>query len=63
MIEALSNEPENVHIFIDTVRNFPHLLKKKSAYVQCCDDIADSYWCLKTTLMKENIKSEITPDV
>lgn len=62
MIEALSNEPENVHIFIDTVRNSPHLLKKKSAYVQCCDDIADSYWCLKTTLIKENIKSEITPD-
>lgn len=63
MIEALANEPKGIHIFIDTVRDFPELLKKKTAFVMCCDDIADSYWCLKTTLINEKIKSELTPDV
>ena len=55
MIEALSNETPGIHKFIDIVRETPHLLKKKTAFVKCSDDIADSYWCLKTTIEKEKL--------
>ena len=53
MIMALANEGKGVHPFIDIIRETPELLKKKTAFVMCTDDIADSYWCLKTTLEKE----------
>ena len=48
MIEAFSMEPEGTHRIINILRQDPQLLKKKTNYVQCMDDIADSYWCLKT---------------
>ena len=54
MINALGNEPYGTHPFIDIIKDNPDLLKKKTAYVMCSDDIADSYWCLKTTIEKEN---------
>ena len=53
MINALSNEEKGIHPFIDIIRESPELLKKKTAFVMCTDDIADSYWCLKTTIEKE----------
>ena len=53
MIMALANEGKGMHPFIDIIRETPELLKKKTAFVMCTDDIADSYWCLKTTLEKE----------
>ncbi len=53
MIMALANEENGVHPFIDIIRETPELLKKKTAFVMCTDDIADSYWCLKTTIEKE----------
>ena len=53
MIMALANEGKGVHPFIDIIRETPELLKKKTAFVMCTDDIADSYWCLKTTIEKE----------
>ena len=52
MIEALSNETKYTNTFIDVIRETPELLKKKTAYVMCTDDIADSFWCLKTTIEK-----------
>ncbi len=55
MINSLGKEPENIHPFIDIIRTKPELLKKKTAYVMCSDDIADSYWCLKTTIEKEKL--------
>lgn len=48
MIDAFGREPEGTHRIIDILRQDPQLLKKKTKYVQCMDDIADSYWCLKT---------------
>ena len=48
MIEAFGNEnPKNHHI-IDVLQTNPDFLKKKTNYVLCMDDIADSYWCYKT---------------
>lgn len=53
MIMALANEEKGIHSFIDIIKENPELLKKKTAFVMCTDDIADSYWCLKTTIEKE----------
>ena len=53
MIMALAKEDKGLHPFIDIIRESPNLLKKKTAFVTCADDIADSYWCLKTTMEKE----------
>ena len=48
MIEAFSREPESTHTIVSVLKNDPHMLIKKTNYVTCMDDIADSYWCLKT---------------
>lgn len=53
MINALANEEKGTHPLIDIIRENPEFLKKKTAFVMCTDDIADSYWCLKTTIDKE----------
>jgi len=50
MIEALANEDYGIHTFIDIMKDDPLLLKKKTSYALCSDDIADSYWCYKTTM-------------
>lgn len=50
MIEAFGREPEGTHQIIDVLKENPQLLKKKTNYVLCMDDIADSYWCLKTCI-------------
>ena len=55
MIESMSNQKEFNHVFIETLKNHPEFLKKKTNYVMCVDDIADSFWCLKTTLDKEHV--------
>lgn len=55
MINALSKEDINAHKLFKLLNESPELLKKKTAYVTCIDDIADSYWCLKTTMIKEGI--------
>ena len=57
MINALSTQPNGIHPFIDVIRNHPELLKKKINFIDCADDVADSYWCLKTTLHDLKIKS------
>lgn len=38
------------HPIMETLLNNPQNLKKKTNYVLCMDDIADSYWCMRTTL-------------
>lgn len=55
MIYALGNEDNDLHLFIHTVGSHSELLKKKTAFIDCVDDIADSYWCLKTCVQKEKI--------
>lgn len=54
MIEALGNETG--HLLFEIVKERKELLKKKSKYVTGMDDIADSYWCLKTTLKDDELK-------
>ena len=55
MISKLGEENNDLHLFIHTIWNHPEILKKKTAYVNCVDDLTDAYWCLKTTVKKENI--------
>jgi hypothetical protein len=38
------------HHLVKTLHNDPDYLKKKSKYVLCMDDIADSFWNLKTCI-------------
>jgi hypothetical protein len=49
MITALSNEDIDNH-FVSMLHDNPQYLKKKTNYIHCIDDIADSYWCLKTCM-------------
>ena len=49
MIEAMSRQDDDHHL-ISILKNNPDYLKKKSNYVLCMDDIADSYWNLKTCI-------------
>ena len=55
MITALGNEDNDLHLFIHTIRDHNDILKKKTSYVMCVDDLADAYWCLKTVVKKEDI--------
>ena len=55
MIIALGNEDNDLHLFIHTIRDHNDILKKKTSYVMCVDDLADAYWCLKTVVKKEDI--------
>ena len=55
MITALGNEDKDLHLFIHTIRDHNDILKKKTSYVMCVDDLADAYWCLKTVVKKEDI--------
>lgn len=48
MIEAFGKEPDSTHKIVEILKQNPQLLKKKTKYIMCMDDIADSYWCLKT---------------
>ena len=55
VIEALKEENENYHKFIKTLKYNDSLLKKRVTYIQTIDDLTDAYFCLKTTLEKEEI--------
>lgn len=44
------NIPHKNHFIMETLLNNPQNLKKKTNYVLCMDDIADSYWCMITAL-------------
>ena len=55
MIKAMANDNIFYHPFIDLLALEPQQLKKKTAFVPTIDDIADSYWCLRTCL-KETLK-------
>lgn len=59
VVKALGNEPSGIHDLIDTIRENPGALKKKTSWLTCIDDLADSYWCLRTTLKKENIDCKL----
>lgn len=55
MITALGKENNDLHLFIHTIWGHNEILRKKTSYVQCVDDLTDAYWCLKTVVKKENI--------
>lgn len=55
MITKIMEEKPNIHNFIDCLKYSPEELKKKTAFVNCVDDLVDAYWCLKTTIEKENL--------
>lgn len=55
MINHLGNELDSLHILFKNIKNDNMSLRKKKNYVKGLDDIADSYWCLKTTIKKEKI--------
>ena len=38
------------HLFNKTIIGNPEVLKKKTAWVACVDDLADAYWCMRTVL-------------
>ena len=42
------------HYLMETLLNNPQNLKKKTNYVLCMDDIADSYWCMITAMNDES---------
>lgn len=54
MIDAIKEEEKN-HKLIEILSTNDNLLKKKTAYIQTVDDLVDAYWCLKTTLKKEDL--------
>lgn len=56
MISSLSEEPQELHTIIYVLANSPQSIKKRKAYIDCIDDIADSYWCMRTAVIKENIE-------
>jgi hypothetical protein len=45
------------HFLMETLLNNPQNLKKKTNYVLCMDDIADSYWCMITAINDEHKNS------
>lgn len=55
MISMLGKEGHGLHTFIDIIGDSPELLKKKTNFITCVDDIADAYWCMKTVVKKEKI--------
>ena len=55
MINKLAEENQDMHKLFKLIANSPQDLKKKTSYVVGLDDISDSYWCLRTTIKKENI--------
>lgn len=55
MINRTAEEDQDLHLFIHTLAIHSELLKKKTAFIDCIDDICDAYWCLRTTINKENI--------
>lgn len=56
MIESFrTNGPIILHPFISMMSDTPEKFKKKTAYIKGIDDLVDSYWCLKTCIIKENI--------
>lgn len=42
------------HPFNKAISENPELLKKKTAWVPCVDDLADAYWCMRTVIKKDN---------
>ena len=54
MINAFSNENID-HKFNYMLKNNPELLKKKTNFVPGIDDIVDSYFALKTLIIKNNL--------
>lgn len=52
MIQAAGKAEQN-HLFNITVLNTPENLKKKTTWVQCVDDLADAYWCMRTVIEKD----------
>ena len=53
MIEAMGRQIVDHHL-ISVLHDNPDYLKKKSNYVLCMDDIADSFWNLKTCMKDLN---------
>lgn len=52
MIKA-AGAAELRHPFNIAIVETPEILKKKTAWVQCVDDLADAYWCMRTVIRKE----------
>jgi len=57
LITALSNQNVNLHKFIKILKSDNMYLRKRTAYVNCVDDLTDAFWCLKTVLRKEKIET------
>lgn len=55
MIAATGTCPD-CHRFNRAIADSSYMLKKKTAYVQCVDDLADAYWCLRTAIKKEKLE-------
>lgn len=56
MIEALGRELPDLHPIIHTLSTDATILKAKTRYIECMDDMADAYWCMRTLVKKEKIE-------
>ena len=54
MIDAIKMENFS-HKFIQILAIDENKLKKKTAFISTIDDLVDAYWCLKTTIIKEEL--------
>ena len=59
IVNNLANELDTLHPLFYKVKHENNSLRKKKNYVIGLDDIADSFWCLKTAIRKENIDNII----
>ena len=57
MIDAITNIDSigTSHMFIKMLKFDPSYLKKKTSFMATVDDLVDAYWCLQTTIVKENL--------
>lgn len=59
--ELLNDDLWGIHKFMWTLNNDPEYLmnSKLSNYIQCVDDLADAYWCLKCCIIECDDKDAI----
>ena len=55
MIQAILTIDDIEHNFIKTIKYNQDALKKKTSFVMTVDDLVDAFWCLQTTIVKENL--------
>lgn len=58
MIQAIKKTNPSIHLFIETLAHNEDSLKKKTAFVDCVDDLVDAYWVVRT-FMERHLKMSL----